>query len=289
MGKYILSLLLIILLGSILWLVQSYQFSDGKLRIVFCDVGQGDAIFLRTPQGSDILIDGGPNDSVLSCLSNHMPFWDRTIELVILTHPHADHLRGLQAVATRYTILNFYTENLANTAADYRKLIKTITQQHISITYMTAGDRLHTPDGVELSIVTPTKEFLLNSSPGGMIGESKEFASISTMVKYGTFKALLTGDTQAPELEEAIASGFVQKVAILQSPHHGSKTGLSSVILDSLNPKLAVISVGARNRYGHPHRETIELFRNRSVRVLRTDQYGEIEVISDGAAWRVKE
>src|SRR3990170_7268003 len=85
-----------VLVGILVY--QYAKFNDGKVHIVFCDVGQGDAIFLRTPKGADILVDGGPNESVLACLSGHMPFWDRDLELVILTHPHADHLNGLISV-----------------------------------------------------------------------------------------------------------------------------------------------------------------------------------------------
>src|SRR4030065_2811157 len=101
------------------------KYNDNKLHVVFCNVGQGDAIFIRTPKGSDILVDGGPNDSVLSCLSNHMHIWDRDLEAVFLTHPHKDHLNGLIYVLKRYQVKHYFTQNV-DTETSLEKLTKQI-------------------------------------------------------------------------------------------------------------------------------------------------------------------
>ena len=109
MKRYLsLVLLSLFFLGGIFF-YQSAKINDGKLHLIVCDVGQGDAIYLKTPSGKDILVDGGPNDSVLNCLNNNMPFWDRTLDLVVLTHPDADHISGLVSVLERYTVLHFVT------------------------------------------------------------------------------------------------------------------------------------------------------------------------------------
>lgn len=277
---------ILVVLGGLLF-YQRIKFYDGKLHVVFCDVGQGDAIFIRTPNGLDILVDGGPNDSVLSCLSNHMPIWDRTIELVILTHPHTDHFFGLHEVLRRYNVLSFDSEKLDNKALGFAELINEVKQKKIPLHYLFSGDSFKVKDGSGIKILAPTKEFLAETSPNGMIGENNEFASLINLVSYGSFKLLLTGDTQADELSEAIKQYSLSDLSLLQVPHHGSKTGLSLEILDLLKPKVAVISVGKNNRYGHPTPFVLDLLEKAQIKILRTDQNGEIEVISDGKTWQV--
>lgn len=281
------SILAFVSLGGI-FAYQSFVFQDNRLHIVFCDVGQGDAIYIRTPENLDILVDGGPNDKILSCLASRMPFWDKTIELVILTHPHADHLNGLISVAKNYQILSFATENLKNKTQGFEKLMDLIKDQDIKITYVFAGDRFKFKDGVEVQIAGPTYEFLQLTSPGGKIGESGEFASVLSLIKYKEFEVLLTGDSQASELSEALSlPKGVGAISVLQVPHHGSKTGLNPEILNILKPELAVISVAAKNKYNHPTQEILKILREKEIKVLRTDEKGDIELVSDGESWGV--
>ncbi len=269
--------------------LQLVRFGDGRLHIVFCDVGQGDAIYIKTPDNIDILIDGGPNEKVLSCLGKHMPFWDKTLELVILTHPHADHLNGLIKVFENYTVLRFATEDLKNTTQGFKLLIDLTQKQNINIKYVYAGDKFRFKDGVVLEIVGPTREFLQSTSSDGFITGRGEFANVETLVKYKDFSALLTGDSQASELEEALpivqealrqAQGF-STVSVLQVPHHGSKTGLTTEILDVLLPQIAVISVG-KNSFGHPSPEILKILRDKDIKILRTDEKGDIKIETDG-------
>lgn len=288
MKKIIVIGLIILFSLSAIFVFQYAKFFDRKLHLVFCDVGQGDAIFVRTPKGLDILVDGGPDDKVLSCLSSHMPFWDRDLELVILTHPHADHLNGLISVLDRYKVDLFSTEMIKNNTGGFVTLMEQIKKQNINIHYVYSGDRFVFKDNVIVKIAGPGKEFVKLTSPGGIIGEKKEFASVLSLIEYKEFSALLTGDSQVSGLEDALqpfgsAQGF-RTVSVLQVPHHGSKTGLSSEILDVLKPGLAVISVG-KNNYGHPTKETLELLRDRNIKILRTDEIGDIEIISDGESW----
>lgn len=274
-----------VLLGILVY--QFAKFNDGKFHIVFCDVGQGDAIFLRTPKGTNILVDGGPDTSVLSCLSSHMPFWERDLELVILTHPHADHLNGLISVARRYKIGSFATENLKNNTAVFETLMDELENQKIKIQYVYEGDRFLFSDGVILDIVGPSREFIEKTSPGGVIGERSEFANIQSLFSYKDFSVLLTGDSQATQLHEAAESIGLRKINVLQVPHHGSKTGLDSGILDIIKPELAVISVGKNNKYGHPAESIIKILKDKDIKILRTDEYGEIEIESDEVSWGV--
>lgn len=288
----------IVLIG--IFLFQNARQDDSKLNIVFCDVGQGDGILIRTPNGSDILVDSGPDNKILACLAKHIPFWDKTIELAILTHPHSDHLIGFLSVLKNYKVLSFATENLQNNTASYKAVLESLKEQNIKIKYVYAGDRFVLKDGASISIVGPTKEFLAKTSPQGFIGERSEFANVESLVKYKNFSALLTGDSQASELADALeffgSFGKAQdksaqsssRVSVLQVPHHGSKTGLSEEFLNQTNPKLAVISVGKNNKYGHPAPSTIQLLKDRNIKILRTDQQGDIEIVSEGKGWIAK-
>ncbi|MBI2034413.1 MAG: MBL fold metallo-hydrolase [Candidatus Levybacteria bacterium] len=312
MKKYFLIFLALLFLLGAFTAYHYIKFSDGKLHVVFCDVGQGDAIVIRTPKGKTILVDGGPDESVLGCLSGHMPFWQKTIEVTILTHPHADHFMGFLPVINRYKVNMFASEKLTNKTEGYRQLQELLqrrspgrspgdTYPHPNplpkgegervrggkIRYLTAGDRFRSGD-VKLTILGPAASYLSSTSPGGLIGESEEFASLVLQLAYGSFDMLLTGDSQAEGLHSALDEELGRKqVDVLQVPHHGSKTGLDIRILEELNPKLAVISVG-KNKYGHPSRETLEFLSQFKLKVLRTDQKGDIEIVSDGKKWWVR-
>lgn len=284
---FLIGTVLLFLLGCI-FVYQNITYNDKKLHVVVCTVGQGDAIFVRTPQGSDILIDGGPDDSVLNCLGKHMPFWDRTIEIMILTHPHSDHFMGLFAVLKNYKVKSFASEDLSNRTAGFNSLMGKIKMQNIPTRFVFAGDKFAIRDGVVLKIVGPTQEFVAQTSPRGTIGETSEFASLGTLIKYGKFSVLLTGDSQVSELEEMLKLVQHDNLSVLQVPHHGSRFGLTADILDVLKPKIAAISVGKNNKYGHPTAFILDLLKSKNIKILRTDKIGDIEIISDGDNFSVK-
>jgi len=285
MKKYFLiGSVLFCLLGGI-FLYQYIIYNDKKLHIVVCDVGQGDAIFMRTPDGSDILIDGGPDDSVLACLGRHMPFWDKTIELIMMTHPHADHMTGLIDVVKRYKVLAFGYDKVGNPTGAYKKLIDLLSQNHIKQIFLWQGDRFKTQDGIIFETLWPTQEWLNQNSISETSSDANDFSMIE-LLTYNHFKALFTGDAQALAMEKIEA--MAERIDVLKVPHHGSQTGLNSEILDILNPKLAAISVGAKNKYGHPAPFTLDLLSSKNIQTLRTDQVGDIEIISDGKTWKVK-
>lgn len=284
-------ILFICLLGLFLLggfaLYQYVRFNDNSLHVVLCDVGQGDAIFVRTPKGTDILIDGGPDASVLSCLSNHMPFWDRKIEVLALTHPHADHFVGLISVFKRYKVDLFITEKLENKTVGFSEFLQTVQKEGAQIRHVFANDKIRSKDGLVLKVLSPTTEYLARTSPTGVIGESAEFASLIMLLSYGQFDVLLTGDSQVAGLEDALGVKPLSSIKVFQVPHHGSKTGLNQDILDKVGPRLAMVSVG-KNKYGHPHKEILEILRNKEIKILRTDLDGEVEIISNGKEWKVR-
>ncbi len=266
---------LFVLLSSIL-IYQYITFADKKLHVVICNVGQGDAIFIRTPKGSDILVDSGPDDAVLNCLGKHMPFWDRSIEIVILTHPDADHVTGLVDVIKRYKVIRFYASNKTTNTGVYKQFLQTLKENNIKQNYLSQGDKFVFKDGLTMKTLWPTHDW------NGLTTNS---FSVTELLTYGKFKALLTGDLDAEQLIQASSLGV--DINFLKVPHHGSRFGLTGEILNILNPKIAVISVG-KNSYGHPTQFILDLLKSKNIKTLRTDQVGDVEFISDGNMFKVQ-
>lgn len=282
MKKIVVSICCLVVMLLALAVYQYIHFYDGKLHVIFCDVGQGDGILIVTPDHKHILNDGGPDQKILDCLSRHLPFGDRTIDLMLLTHPHADHFFGMFDVLQRYHVKSFATEELDNKTASFQEFLKLLKAKSVKQHRVLTGDKWQVGN-VRLEVVGPTETYLHQTSPGGTIGESKEFASVITQVSYGSFSVLLTGDSQVSGLESARKT-ITDNLTVLQSPHHGSKTGLDDQILTSLAPKVAAISVGV-NKYGHPSPETLALYNSHTIPFYRTDQGGDIEFVSDGKKW----
>jgi competence protein ComEC len=258
-------------------------FHDGKLHVVFCDVGQGDGILITTPSNKQILVDAGPDKRILDCLSQHMPFWDRTIDIALLTHPHADHFAGYYYVIDRYRLEYFATEALRNNTDGFEELEKRLKIHNLPVRFVYSQDKWLTGDGVEIEIAGPEKAFLVAKDPDGIITSSAESASLAIKVSYGDFSVLLTGDAPLDQMQ-MIAEEGAAGLDVLQIPHHGSSTGVDKHIIESLSPALSIISVG-KNNYGHPKKEVLDVLQELGIKVLRTDKTGDVELVSDGEEW----
>ena len=286
--KYLILTCFSLFILSLLFITEVVWYNDGKLHVVFCDVGQGDAIFIKTPTGSKILIDGGPDESVLKCLSKHMLFFDRKIDVVMLTHPHADHLTGLISVVRRYDLMSYDTENVKISAPEVKILEDYLAEKNLTANLLKKGDILSNQSDFNIEILRPDGE-VTKKRPNFSDLEAKDLDfngfSLVEMALFGNFKMLLTSDSDNFLDKNAVEeTGFID---VLQVPHHGSKNGLTQDFLKRARPKLAVISVGKNNSYGHPAKETLELLKKYNVRVLRTDKDGEIEIVSDGKSFWV--
>lgn len=290
--------------GLVLLFTFFWSLPDGKLHIVFCDVGQGDAAYIRFPDGRDMVVDGGPNDKVLGCLSKYMPFWDRHINLVVMTHPQKDHMQGLMSVFARYQVDYFVRSDVQNTTEGYQKLVDTVNAKHVPVKFITRGGRIAIGSTL-LSFLWPSSEqiakahdfirpglaaqgqALSNSVLGSsVVGDLNDYCLVFSL-RYGSFDAMFTGD--ADQRVENNYTGDTladDTVEVLKVPHHGSKTGMTDSFITWLRPKLAIISVG-KNSYGHPSREAIDTLLSIGAKVLRTDQSGDIEVVSDGKNWNI--
>lgn len=284
------------LLAGLIWGV-FFQLPDNRFHLVFCDVGQGDAI-LAFFGSTQVLVDGGPNDKVLTCLGNHLPFWDRKIELVILTHPEYDHLTGLISVIERYKILQIVSNSLITESGIFQKFREEVVRRKIPVYSPKRGEEIKVGK-ISLKIFWPEEkvgeEIVWKTLAEPKILGLTSFAgnlnktSIVTLLEFDQFQALLTGDIGIQEEKKIIFKEKFpnQGIEVLKVAHHGSKYSTGEDFLNVISPKLAVISVGANNRYGHPAGEVLERLDKVGTKVLRTDLEGEIEIISDGKAWYI--
>lgn len=286
MKKYLItSLILFVSLFSLI-VYQRVKFDDGKTHIIFCNVGQGDGILIRTPKGLSVLEDAGPDSSILGCLSRHTPFWDRTIELAVLSHPHLDHMAGMISILNDYKVLSYATEELRNNTSIYNKLEQILKNDNLKPRFIYSGDSFQTPDGVVFKILGPSRDFLTRANPSGIVGESKESGSLSILISKGNFNAILTGDTPIEELNQTFGNFSLPKIDIFQIPHHGSFYNTNEEVLRKVSPKFAVVSVG-KNSYGHPSPQILNLLKNLRIPFLRTDQHGDIDIVSDGDGFKI--
>ncbi len=277
---------------------QIFNLEDSNLHVVFCNVGQGDGIYIKTPKGADIIVDGGPDESILSCLHNHMPLWDRDIELMVLSNADTDHYMGLLEVIQRFKVKKIAVSKLGKSDVSFESLEQEVTRQKIPVVTLTKGDSLKIGE-IALHTLWPEDEYLFASKVSQDNADNKEKIlgafttsgsvnqfSVVQQLTYKSFDVLLTGDI-TPTATENIDKLSFDRVEVLKIPHHGSKNGLTTSLLESVNPNLAVISAGKKNRYGHPHKETLAILQEKNIKTLRTDIDGEIEIVSDGEKWWV--
>jgi len=244
--------------------------SSSALELAFFDVGQGDAIFFQTPQGHQVLIDGGPDALVLSRLGEVMPFWDKTLDLVVLTHPDADHITGLVGVLLRYEVENVLWTGRRKDTKAFAAFKKALLKEGAREIIAREGQRIifKGSDAV-LEILYPFEGTDVSK------GVSNETSIIARLVK-GKHRVLLTGDTTKKIEKKLVEQGTNLKADILKIAHHGSKTSSSDMFLKAVEAETAVISVAKDNRYGHPSEETLVNLAGYGIQVQRTDIRGTL-------------
>ena len=279
--NYIISLLILILAGVT---IAIFQLPDNNLHIIACDVGQGDAI-LAIYKNTQILTDGGPDNKVVSCLGKYLPFWDRNIELVIATHPQKDHFSGLIEVVKRYKVDNILYSKLEVSSPGYKVLEKEVGSGGTNVIRPYTGQVLRI-GLIQLDILNSSDEQLpiTNFQFSNIVNDM----GIVTLLKYGQFKALFTADVENAISDKLSVIREIEGVQYIKVNHHGSKNGLSENLLKAFMPTLAVISNGRNNVYGHPHKEILGMLEKYKVKVLRTDQMGNVEVVTDGEKYWLK-
>ena len=273
-------LVIYILLGLVVFNVFAWYnvfniSSSQFLELVFFDIGQGDAIFIETPQKYQILIDGGPDALVLKKLTQEMPFGDNEIDLIILTHPDSDHITGLISVLERYKVDNIIYTGVVKDTTKYKKFKDLIEKQDAKIIIAEYGQRIKVGQ-VVLDILYPFENLY-----------NKEVSNVnnSSIVMRMSFKEnsfLFTGDIVKKGENEILERRIFLDSDVLKVAHHGSKTSSVKDFVEAVSPLIAIVQCGRNNRFGHPHQETIETFEEFEAQILRTDTNGDIKIISDG-------
>ena len=255
--------------------------SNKDLKVYFFDVGQGDSEYIKTPDGKDILIDGGPDDKVLNGLGKVMDFGDRKIDLVVLTHPHADHLTGLLEVVKRYEIGEVWESGVEYPSNTYDAWKAEIQNKNISDKFVTSYDEKDFGSGkIKFKVLYP-----LSSEKNKTI-DNLNNSSVVTVLEDNRFSVLFMGDLEKSGQSQIINN--LKNYTVLKVAHHGSENGISEDLLKVIRSAIAVISVGANNKFGHPAKTTIDLLKSYIVQIYRTDQNGTITISSDGTNYSVQ-
>ena len=273
-ARYIAVLILIVVTGFI-WTVTLEEESRGELTVSFLDVGQGDAVFIESPAGVQLLIDGGVSGPrVLRELGKVMPFYDRSIDVVLATHPDKDHIGGLPAVFDSFEIGMFMEPGIQVETAIYGTLQQKVLEEGSELVFVKRGMEVPLGEGVTLTILFPDRD---------VSHEDPNDGSVIAQLVYGETEFLFTGD--APSSVENYLVGIDGERLesdVLKVGHHGSKTSSSALFVGQVNPVAAVVSAGYDNRYGHPHEEVVGVYEQFEIPVFGTYDEGIITFVSDG-------
>lgn len=260
----------------------------GLLKVAVLDVGQGDAIYIETPSGNQVLIDGGPasdfygggSSVILNRLSEIMPFNDRDINVLVATHPHADHIQGLIKVLERFEIdmvIDSGATYDSSTYTNWSEARKKADQYKIA----KRGDALDLGDDVTLEFLYPETNTKISKNKA-------HDKMLVAMLKYRDFNFLLTGDIEGyNELKLTDDNGEPVKAQFLKVAHHGSRNSTTDDFLNKISSHFAFISVASKNRYGHPHRQTLDRLDKNDVQYYRTDKNGTISLVTDGYYYKI--
>jgi competence protein ComEC len=283
------------LLSSVIW----SQWPSSKLQVIFCDVGQGDAILLSY-LSTQVLVDGGKDEKVLLCLEKFMPFWDKNLEIIVATHPDSDHIGGLSAVLKQYSSNLLVTNGVTKQTddfAEFKTLISRKTEQNTQHVTLHQGDSLTVGKEIRLSVLSPQvdrSQFIANM---GRLSETQLWdeqsakketdatsnnGSIVLFLEYKNTSILLTGDLESQGELSLRQRGLLTEADILKVGHHGSKTSTTPSFLAKIRPEISVISSGKNNTYNHPAPEIVTALRTENSRVYRTDQLGTLHFETDG-------
>lgn len=254
----------------------SHAVNSKNLAVHYIDVGQGDSIYIKTPNGEDILIDGGNKDGsdVVSYLKKQKV---NDIELMIATHPDADHIGGLDEVLKAFKVKSVYAPKVSHTTEAYKDFLNAVKAEKVKIQSAKSGVDLKIK-GLTAKFVAPVKEY----------GKDLNNWSAVLYITYGKNTFLFTGDAEEQSEKDMLNSKQSLKADVLKVGHHGAKETTTDAFLNAVQPKYAVISVGAKNSYKHPTNEVLNRLNKVKATVYRTDKHGSIIISSDGKKITVK-
>jgi competence protein ComEC len=257
---------------------------DGRVHVVVLDVGQGDAILVETPRGGRLLVDGGPDpDRLLVALDARIPPWDRRIDLVVLTHPHEDHVGGLPLLIERYRVGRLVEPGMTGPGPGYAALETALARRGMRSGLLSTGDRFALDD-VSFRVLWPDPGVVPRAPPDTGTGINN--VSIALLGTFGAQRFLLTGDAEEG-IDPILVARGLPHVDVLKVAHHGSRTATTDALLSATRPAVALVSVGAKNTFGHPAPATLSRLAAHGVTTWRTDLDGTLDVALDGSGLSV--
>ena len=265
------------LFASVAW-TQAFSGPDGRLHVIFLDVDQGDAILIVTPSGQRVLVDGGPDPvEAVRVLNDHLPFWDRRLDLLVSTHTDEDHIAGLVGIVQRHPI-GEVVEGIPGTSALYLRWQQALEEKSIRPIAVRRGASIHLGDGLTLQVLNPSHESKQPSE------RDSNNSSVVLRLQYGEVSFLLTGDIEEEIELELLREGYDLPSAVLKVSHHGSRNSSSPFFLRAVSPSVAVIQSGEDNRYGHPHQDVIERLKKivGDDGLYVTALHGTVKLTTDG-------
>ncbi|OHA89992.1 MAG: hypothetical protein A2832_01750 [Candidatus Zambryskibacteria bacterium RIFCSPHIGHO2_01_FULL_44_22b] len=270
----------LILSNIFVWVAIYARQASGLLKVYFLDVGQGDAIFIDSPTHGQVLIDGGKNRRVLSQIDKALPFGDKTIDVVIATHPDLDHIGGLPEVISRYKVGLFIEPGVESDNTLDDELEKRVEEKNIPTLLARRGMVVNFGDGAKLQILFPNQD---------VSNWETNRASIVSKLTYGDSSFLLMADSPMA-IEDVLVNlePTLLDADVLKAGHHGSRTSTSPNFLKSVTPEYAVISAGKDNSYGHPHTEVLTNLTSIGAKILNTAESGTIQFETDGKILKLK-
>jgi len=279
--KILLILGVVAIIAAILlfWL---YCGAPKNLEVDFLDVGQGDAILIKAPGGQNVLIDGGPDKTVIKRLGENLPWWDKQIDLMILTHAHDDHTTGLIDVLKRCRVKKILYTGAVHNAPNYLAWLKLVRDKKVPLIIIDKEQTINLSQEAKMEILYPGQS-LLNKTLADL-----NDSSIIIKLIYGQNKFLLIGDASEKVETTLMANGADLSADVLKVAHHGSQYSSSREFLEKVDPKIAVIMVGKDNDFGHPSLRTVKRLERAGAEVFRTDGRETIRILSDGVEMKIK-
>lgn len=261
--------------------------SGGELQIHVLNVGQGDAILIRTPAGKTMVVDAGVPGSGKVVLDAMRRYGANQIDLFVATHAHADHIGGADEVVRQTKVLKVLDSKVPNPTKNYDDFLQAVKESGAQYIGASPGQNFDFGDGVVIHVLAPIQPFFTKDQLRSG-GNEPNANSVVTRLDYGDFSMLLTGDAEAQTEERIMTNGGNVRANVLKVGHHGSKYASSDNFLRAGRFKDAIISDGAENRYGHPSQEALDRFRALGIKIYRTDLQGEITITSRGTGYTIK-